>query len=220
MLTSYACYYDLARQLGARISPPGGPGLFHDAIHVSGLFEGRPFAIHRHIGKGSFVEFRTTLVPGLDLGLAIRPSGLVASLQEVFGAVDVAVGDAAFDAAFAVRADDPARAAAFLSPALRSAIAPCAEAPLSIDDEGVSLHYGLGLLGASEGADLVQGALRSITTIARAMDAARVGTGEVTKVSGAGRLTTRVWREVRSCGFLWLWTGVGRGGMTADDFPA
>lgn len=183
MLANFDPYYVLARELGLHISPAGGPGLFDTGIHVNGTFEGRIVAIRRHIGRGPFVAFRAPLDPALDLGLSIRPSGTLESLKEVFGAVDVEVGDPAFDEAFALRADEPARATAFLQPSLRAAILACRDSPLAVHDDEVVLTYPLGPLGFTEDDELLRGALRSITSIAHAMEAARAATPPATDVA-------------------------------------
>ena len=56
----------------------------------------------------------------IELGVATK--GLVAKVGELFGSHSGAIGDAAFDAVFRVKASDPARVAALLSPAARAAL--------------------------------------------------------------------------------------------------
>lgn len=115
MLFDYQPYYDVARRFGWTIEPKDAPGLFTRKIRAAGMIEGRPLSVVRTIGDGASVTIEAPFDPPLDLGLSVTPSGLVASVHELFGAVDVEVGDAAFDAAYAIRADEPARATALLS---------------------------------------------------------------------------------------------------------
>src|SRR5687768_16637086 len=104
MFPSYQAYHSLARGLGLAMFPPDGPGLFTTALWLRGYAGGRPVSVCRIIGKHPFVELAAGLDPTLDLGLHVVRGGVVEGIKSLCGAVDVEVGDPAFDEAFVVRA--------------------------------------------------------------------------------------------------------------------
>jgi len=76
----------------------------------------------------------------LGLGLRVRSSGLMSALSGALGGESVQTGDARFDEAFAVRAEDGAGAARALGASVRSALVELREASvagMSVTDEGV-----------------------------------------------------------------------------------
>lgn len=97
-------------------------GLAYAGGRVYGRRYGQPVDIHT-VSRGSGNNRRTyTVVAGrldtpLDLGLSIRRHGFLNDLFE--GSRDVPIGDAPFDTAFLVQADEDHRARALLTPVLR-----------------------------------------------------------------------------------------------------
>lgn len=79
--------------------------------------------------------------PPLDLGLAVKmPHALSTLWSQLVGAQDHRLGDPAFDAAFLVRGDEPARIAALLHPQLRADLRRLSHSfGVEIGDAGVRL---------------------------------------------------------------------------------
>ncbi len=112
-----AAWQALAARLGLSFAPGS----------VWGMLDGQLVQLRIEVrGSGKHKQTWTVatgmLQPPLDLGLGVTPQGLLSSLGRLFGAQDVPLGDPAFDDAFVIKADEPARAATLLSPQLRAVL--------------------------------------------------------------------------------------------------
>jgi len=94
-------------------------GLAFENGRIHGVVDG--VALQMWFGAHS-VHTVAVLTRSAPIELGIATKGLVAKVAEVFGSHAGAIGDAAFDAVFRVKASDPARVAALLSPAARTAL--------------------------------------------------------------------------------------------------
>ena len=112
------------------------------------------------------------LRPGLDVGLGLQAQGFLSDAWgALFGATDIEVGDAQFDAAFSVKADEARRAQALLTPDVRRELQAlhASGASLRVGDAGLSIE----IRGACEDARwLTQGA-RAVARVTRLLDEAR-----------------------------------------------
>ena len=109
-----------ARRLGLRYDPGGflrsrridGPKLGFDVLVDT---------FSRSSGNSSttYTRFRVTYPRSLRLGLRLTREGFFSSVSKVFGAQDIEVGDAAFDAGILVKGTSPRRMREFLTPARR-----------------------------------------------------------------------------------------------------
>lgn len=184
---SYEGYRELAHAFGLTMRPWDVP-LTANEVRLDGVVLGQRVSLRRWIGKHPRVTFRAPLLPALDLGLVIRRAGVVASVQELLGAVDVEVGDAAFDASFAVRADEPDRARALLGGALRAELGVVADDPIEVRDDEVVLDLPLDTwrnVFRSPDRDvawLVE-RTRRVASIAAAIDQARAATPPATHLT-------------------------------------
>ena len=111
---------DAARALGMAYQGGG----FLRSRRITGTFEGMPVLVDtftQSAGKSSttYTRFRITLSPPLRLGLRLSREGFLKGLTKLFGAQDIRVGDAAFDANVMIKGSDPDRVRAFLTPARR-----------------------------------------------------------------------------------------------------
>ncbi len=163
----------VGRQLGLRLgtdwSYVSGAAVMALDGHVDGV---RVHVHHVQPWKDSFARLTISayLSPPGDLRLWIRPSYV--AREDLVPAHDVQVGDAAFDEAFDVRADEPSRARALLTPALRahlgSWLRPGAHLRFHVTDEEVRLDGGSNLatpLGTARLLGDVQAAARLATAM-------------------------------------------------------
>jgi hypothetical protein len=176
MFEKYDRYYRLAEELGLRIAPADGVGMMTVAISVEGVVEGRRVSLRRYIGKQPHVRVGAPIAPALDLGLAVAPRGVLESLKTAFGSMDVEVGHPPFDHAFAIRADEPARAQALLTEDVQRAIV-SANLPPSIVDGKVSFFHAFAMFD-TDGPDqaFLADTLRGAVAIVAAIDRARAVT--------------------------------------------
>jgi hypothetical protein len=100
------------------------------------------YAGRRH-GKYISGRYTVALEPAADKRLSIKPAGIRSTVARIFGERDVEVGDATFDSAFDVQADEPARARVFLNQRLCAMLLSWKETHLHITDETVVLGTGL-----------------------------------------------------------------------------
>jgi hypothetical protein len=52
----------------------------------------------------------------------------------------------------------------------------CAQAPLAVTDDAVALDYAVGILGTNDDRHMLEGAIRTVVTVAQQVDQARAGT--------------------------------------------
>jgi len=172
---NYDIFHALARAHGLACTPEDGIGLFTTEIRVSGRLGGRAVHLVRRLGRAPSTTFIAALEPNLDLGLVVRPSSFGSWVSQLAGAVDVEVGDPAFDKAFFIRCDEPHRVKAFLSPRLRAALMTSKNAPITLDDRHVQLAYG-GLDAIDDEHETLDRGLLAVVAIANEADAARAAT--------------------------------------------
>lgn len=141
------------------------------AISLRGTVDGQAISVQRAAASGSVVV-HAALLPELDLGLRVVPAGMAEGLKDLFGAVDVEVGVAPFDAAYVVRADEPERARALLAGAGGEAIAACAPLALAVGDASVEARLTREAVEAGDGG-VLGSAITAVASIARLLDAAR-----------------------------------------------
>jgi hypothetical protein len=159
-------YDAVASRLGLAVLPHAS-----GALSLGGAIEGQPVFVQRAAASGAVVVF-AELAPELDLGLRVAPSGLAEGLRDLLGAVDAEVGDAAFDAAYAVRADEPERASALLGGPVVEAMLACAPLTATVRDGGVEARLTREVVETGDGESLVH-AVAAVTAVARAIDVAR-----------------------------------------------
>lgn len=143
---------------------------------VFGVLDGQPVELGiewRGSGKSKkmYTVVQGRLVPPLDLGLYVSQRGFVDDVASFFGKRHAEVGDRDFDAEFVVSADEPARAARLLGPALRK----IAKQVLA---SGESFHltdggFTLACAGGDDDERWLAWALRTAAHVARAMNEAR-----------------------------------------------
>jgi hypothetical protein len=172
MSLGFAHFKAAADKLGVRIDPPAS-SFWTDRLALEGSVAGVRVRVDQWRGQFVHVEFRAYLNPPADLRLSIRRAGVLDKLSELLGLHDIAVGDARFDHALEVRADEPARARALLTPALRAALLGWAEAGADFEmtDEIVSLNV---LPGAysTMAADEIERDVRAAVALVRAANEA------------------------------------------------
>src|SRR5882724_6962915 len=101
----------LAQRLGLQFFDDAKPG-WGSLLSVMGQHEGRDVTFHTFLtGSGrSRTTWRAVSVRPRTVGSLLfhfRPQGLVTKLQEIFGAEEITVGDAAFDAAWFLQTNQP-----------------------------------------------------------------------------------------------------------------
>jgi len=119
-------------------------GLEHANGVVFGRLHGQQVNLRietRGSGKSRHTYTVVSSMPSLplDLGLHVTHQGYFDEALVSLGLkTDIPIGDPAFDAAFSISADEPHRAAALLTPALRQALSVIRE-PLLLSDAGFSM---------------------------------------------------------------------------------
>ncbi|MBK9001169.1 MAG: hypothetical protein IPM35_36065 [Myxococcales bacterium] len=162
----YAEYHQLADELGLRM--PTEPGMMTLAFSLFGELEGQPVTLRRLCGSGARVDITSPLRPHLDLGFGLTRAGAFSKVSEWLGAHDIQTGDAAFDAAFTVRGDEPARVLALLTPEVRSAIASIGVADFELSDAEYSCGHRV-TMGGDESVETLARELREAARMARAV---------------------------------------------------
>ena len=163
----YDVYRRLAAQLGMRLSPED-PGMMTFAFTLAGELDDHPGWLQRVCGSGARIEITAPLERHLDLGLAVHRSGLVSRVAELFGKRDVQVGDPAFDAAFAIRGDEPERVQALLTPRVRAELMAVRASDFELSDAELSSTRGVD----REDAAHLEQALREAVRVARSVEEA------------------------------------------------
>jgi hypothetical protein len=163
----YEAYRHLAHNLGLRLSTD--PGMMTFTFDVYGDVDGHPVRMQRICGGGARIDISVSLRPHLDLGLGITRTGVVSKVAEWLGKQDIQVGDAAFDAAFTLRGDEPDRVRALLSPDVRGVISSMSMSTYEITDGEVTCGHRCGTVESSEE---LERDLREAVWIARAVGAA------------------------------------------------
>jgi hypothetical protein len=131
------------RDAWSRVARELGLAYEHDAI--VGRIEEQPVQVtlqRRRDEAGSVhTVVGASFLPALDLGLSLERSTTWDELARAFGGADAAVGDATFDGAFEIAADEPSRVAALLGPELRAPLlsAHAAGVALMLTDAGLFL---------------------------------------------------------------------------------
>lgn len=159
-------YAVVAQTLGMVIMPHRS-----GSLSLRGTVDGQAMSVQRPAGSGPVVV-HAALLPALDLGLRVAPAGMADGLKDLLGAVDIDVGVPGFDAAYAVRADEPDRARLLLAGAAAEAIAACAPLAITMRDGSVEARLTREEVEAGDGAVLA-GAITTVAAIARIVDAAR-----------------------------------------------
>ncbi len=158
-----------ARELGLTLLEPGGLTERHSQA-LSGVLDGQRLSVRLWRGDFVWLECEALFDPPADLHLHIAPEGVLSKARALFGKHDLEVGDAAFDAAFEVKAHEPERARALLGPELRAILLPWKDAGslFHVDDRGVHLSVHTGTYYSEpEPALIVQNA-RAVGHLARA----------------------------------------------------
>jgi hypothetical protein len=101
--------------------------------------------------------------------LGLGREGLLSDLADWLGIKDIQVGDAAFDEAFEIRGDEPARVLALLTPSLRAELSALRIRDVRLTDAEFSSRFD----GADASVQDLELALREAVRIARAVDEAR-----------------------------------------------
>ncbi len=163
----YEAYKGLGARLGLALEPPD-PGVTTFSFTVSGRLDGRPIHVTRICGSGAVTVTKCPLASPLDLGLKLSRAGVIASVGELLGAVDISLGISGFDEAFAIRGDEPDRVRALVGRDVRGAMMEATSATLTVDDTEVAMHT------RSEGEDewSIERAMRQAIAIANAIDEA------------------------------------------------
>lgn len=163
-----------ADTLGLHMEPQSS-SLLSSRVSLDGAVDGTRVEVEQWAGEFVHVDFTAYLQPPADMGLSIHTAGLASKLGKLFGRHDIAVGDPGFDAAFVVKADEPARAEALLTPALREALLGWKKsgAAFYVTDDRVRLYVLPGAYSTLGAADLVANA-RAVAGLARALDVALI----------------------------------------------
>jgi hypothetical protein len=121
---------------------------------------------------GLHIGFAVGLNPPLDMRLSVARASLADKIGDLVGKHDIRVGDAPFDDAFTIRADEPARASALLTPWLRQRLAPWRNiGGFCLNDNGVHAHI-VSNVGARVTAEDVVRDVRALVALAKAVDEA------------------------------------------------
>lgn len=169
MTLGYEQFQWAAENLGLHIDPSSSHRL-SDRVTLDGELDGLRVEVEQWAGQFVHVDFTAHLAPQADLRLSIREAGVASKLGELLGRHDITVGDPGFDSAFVVKADEPARAAALLTPALRESLMQWKRsgAVFYITDECVKLFVLPGTMTTLGAADLVAN-LQAVAALARAL---------------------------------------------------
>lgn len=161
----YEAYKGVSARLGLALVPPD-PSSATFSFTLSGRLDGRPVHVTRICGSGAVTLTKCPLATPLDLGLRLTRAGVIASVGELLGAVDVELGFSGFDDAFAIRGDEPERVRALLGREVRAALLDVDSSTLTVDDAEVAMH------SRTEGEDeaSIERAMRSALAIATALD--------------------------------------------------
>ncbi|MFT3772387.1 MAG: hypothetical protein QM820_43895 [Minicystis sp.] len=145
-----------SRELGLTLQEASST-LRGDAHALSGVLEGQRVSIRLWRGDWVWVEFEAPFDPPGDLHLHIAQAGVLSRAKALFGKHDIEVGDAAFDAAFEIKAHEPERALALLAPDLRAVLFPWKDAGhlFHVDDQGVHLSVRTGTFYSEPDAALI-----------------------------------------------------------------
>lgn len=181
MIANFTVLQHLAAQLGLRLEPTE-QALLTTTAQLSGLVDGTYVELHQWQADFLHVYLRAYLAPPADLGLALAPSTLGAKIGALLGRHDTQVGDAAFDDAFVLHAQETARAQALFTPALRETLLAWHKAKVDfvVTDESVYVAlpmvalWGTGAFTSREviPAEQLLDNLRAAIGLAHAFDAA------------------------------------------------
>lgn len=161
-------------QLGLALSP-AEPAPYDTRFALDGLVDGVRVHLQQWMGQFVHVDFAAFLDPPADLRLSVRPAGVASRLGELLGRHDIRTGDADFDAALDVHADEPARAQALLTAPVRAALLAWAgsNARFELTDEGVSLYVVPGAYSTLDVDDIVANVRAAAALAARVNEALR-----------------------------------------------
>ncbi len=126
-------------------------------------------------GRGDF-EIRARAEPlegSLGAGLLVKRESLLDRVKTLVGQQDLRTGDAAFDPAFLVRGDEPARVIAALDGDVRALLLDLARRfeVVAMDEQGLSLRGPVTAVPAEETANLLEAACTVVDHVARASGA-------------------------------------------------
>ncbi|MGE0784881.1 MAG: hypothetical protein AB7S26_04270 [Sandaracinaceae bacterium] len=164
----YEIYSRLARTYGLTMSP-ADPGMMTFEIVLTGSVDGSAVHVRRFCGSGAYVVVSSPYATHLDLGLGLGRASVLSGIAEWFGAEDIQVGDAAFDAAVTIRGDEPSRVRALLSAAVRAELGPLLRADFRLTDAECAVTSGC----YDESYSMLEGMLGRVISAARAIDRAR-----------------------------------------------
>ncbi|MFO0588274.1 MAG: hypothetical protein U0441_12070 [Polyangiaceae bacterium] len=114
---------------------------------LRGAIEGQPVTVKLWRGDYVWLEIDVPFDPPADLHLHLGPAGALSrAAKALFGKHDIEVGDAAFDAAFEIKAHEADRARALFVPELRAMLFTWKEAGhlFHVDDRGVHISVTTG----------------------------------------------------------------------------
>lgn len=171
--------------LGLKMEP-AEDGLLVGALTLDGVVDG--VRVHAHHWRGEFVHVEITayLDPPADFTFRIQPAGLLDKIANFFGGHDIEVGEPAFDAAYEIGSEEPTRAKALLTPALREVLMAWKNAShFDIREHGVGFWTIPGSYSTME-ATVLRDAIKSVAGLARATSAA------LAEVPPSARLTNEI----------------------------
>ncbi|MEM6787518.1 MAG: hypothetical protein AAGA56_00360 [Myxococcota bacterium] len=121
-----AAWAEAARRLVGRYDPKSGPW-YRRSKRIDASLRDQDVSIdHYTVSTGNttitYTRGGAAVAFAGDFELRVYPKGFWANLGEALGTQDVKTGDPSFDDAFMVKANDEARAQAWLTPAVRAAI--------------------------------------------------------------------------------------------------
>ncbi len=146
-------WQSLAQRHGLKHLPPGPPNLFskraavafQDPGEVNGELDGLSFRLYVAIYGTSkdrrVFTIMSVEIPDVPAGLTIYRENAFLKFTKLLGAQDVTTGDPAFDAAFVVKGNDPARVSAWLDEPRRRAILRILGEDSDIDIREGCLHF-------------------------------------------------------------------------------
>ncbi len=139
MTFGYDDFGAVAQRLHFRIDPPE-KHLLAAEHSIDGVLDGVHVYVRQWQGQWVHVEFTAWLTPALDLRLLIERESVGAKLGHLVGRHDIEIGDPELDRAWKIKADEPERAKALFTPAVRAAMLGWKKSgvPLRITDETVS----------------------------------------------------------------------------------
>jgi len=146
---------DRAALAGAWATFADVAGLTFDArrMRLGGVASDARFRIALEGDAGVLYTAITVELPrSLGLGLRMKPQGALQFLSSLFGAQDIELGDAAFDARFVIEGAVPAKVrAALASPVLRRALLELAHGATDVRVDDVRLFFRYPIVATSEG---------------------------------------------------------------------